>query len=71
MLNSDLSVTNQIMRPKAYCFDELVDRNTLANFMETDFIGLLFEKKYIYGDKMARYLIVEIKTMDYLRLRII
>ena len=33
--NSELTVDNQIMRPKAGYFDELVDRNLLTNFRET------------------------------------
>lgn len=34
-LNSALTVDNQIMKPKADYFDELVERNTLTNFRET------------------------------------
>lgn len=54
---SELTVDNQIMKPKADYFDELVDRNLLTNFRETakqlevrekDFISFLVEKKYIY-----------------------
>ena len=30
--NSELTVSNTIMRPKADYFDELVDRNLLTNF---------------------------------------
>ena len=58
--NSALSVDNQVMRPKADYFDELVDRNLLTNFRDTAkqlgvqqkaFIAFLLEKKYIYRDK--------------------
>ena len=59
-VNSSLTVDNQIMKPKADYFDELVDRNLLTNFRETakqlqvkekDFIRFLLEKKFIYRDK--------------------
>ena len=65
ILNSDLSVKNQIMAPKADYFDELVDRNLLTNFRETakqlkvkekDFIEFLLERKYIYRDKKGKLL---------------
>ena len=58
--NSALTVDNQIMKPKADYFDELVDRNLLTNFRETakelgikekSFIKFLLDKKYIYRDK--------------------
>ena len=64
-VNSALTVDNQIMRPKADYFDELVDRNLLTNFRETakqleikekNFIGFLLEKKYIYRDKRGKLL---------------
>lgn len=63
LVNSDLTVKNQIMLPKAEYFDELVERNTLTSFRETakelgikerDFIHFLFEKKYIYRDKKGK-----------------
>ncbi len=63
LVNSDLTVKNQIMLPKAEYFDELVERNTLTSFRETakelrikerDFIQFLFEKKYIYRDKKGK-----------------
>ena len=63
--NSALAVDNQIMKPKADYFDELVDRNLLTNFRETakqlevkerDFIRFLIEKKYIYRDKKGKLL---------------
>lgn len=59
-LNSELTVENQIMKPKADYFDELVDRNLLTNFTETakilgikpkKFIQFLIDKKFIYRDK--------------------
>lgn len=61
--NSALTVNNQIMKPKADYFDELVDRNLLTNFRETakqlevkerDFIRFLLNKKYIYRDKRGK-----------------
>lgn len=57
---SELTVTTQIMQPKADYFDELVDRNLLTNFRETAkqlgirervFIAFLMDRKYIYRDK--------------------
>ena len=62
-VNSELTVQNQIMAPKADYFDELVDRNLLTNFRETakqlgigekKFISFLMEKKYIYRDKRGK-----------------
>lgn len=61
--NSELTVRNQIMQPKADYFDELVDRNLLTGFRETakqlgvkekPFIQFLLEHKYIYRDKRGR-----------------
>jgi len=63
--NTELTVDNQIMRPKAEYFDELVDRNLLTNFRETakqlnikqrDFVGFLLDKKYLYRDKRGKLL---------------
>lgn len=60
---SVLTVENQIMKPKADYFDELVDRNLLTSFRETakqlevkerDFIQFLLNKKYIYRDKHGK-----------------
>lgn len=60
---SQLSVDNQIMKPKAEYFDELVDRNLLTSFRETakqlgikekTFIQFLMDKKYIYRDKKGK-----------------
>lgn len=62
-VNSELVVNNQIMKPKADYFDELVDRNLLTNFRETAkqleikekaFIGFLLDKKYLYRDKRGK-----------------
>ena len=61
--NSELTVDNQIMKPKADYFDELVDRNLLTSFRETakqfeigekKFINFLLDKKYIYRDKKGK-----------------
>ena len=60
---SELTVTNQIMQPKADYFDELVDRNLLTNFRETakqigvkekTFIQFLTEHKYLYRDRRGK-----------------
>ena len=62
---SALTVENQIMKPKADYFDELVDRNLLTNFRETAkqlevgpkaFVAFLLEHKYIYRDKRGKLL---------------
>ena len=63
LINSNLAVDNNIMKPKAEYFDELVDRNLLTNFRETakqlhigekSFIKFLIDKKYLYRDKRGR-----------------
>lgn len=60
---SSLTVENQIMKPKADYFDELVDRNLLTNFRETAkqlevgpkaFVSFLIEHKYLYRDKRGK-----------------
>lgn len=60
---STLAVDNEIMRPKADYFDELVDRNNLTGIRETAkelhigervFINYLLEHKYIYRDKRGK-----------------
>lgn len=60
---ADLTVTNQIMQPKADYFDALVDRNLLTSFRETakqlgipprQFIQFLTEHKYVYRDKKGK-----------------
>lgn len=52
-----LTTENQIMKPKANYFDELVDRNTLTNFRDKAkmlhigqkyFINWLLERKFVY-----------------------
>lgn len=62
-VNSELTVKNQILQPKADFFDELVDRNLLTSFRETakelnikekKFINFLIDKKYIYRDKKGK-----------------
>ena len=62
-INSDLTVQNQIYKPKAAYFDQLVDRNLLTNFRETAkqlgikervFVGFLLDHKYIYRDKKGK-----------------
>lgn len=61
--NSALAVHNQIMKPKADYFDELVDRNLLTGFRETakelgvgpkTFVSFLLNKKYVYRDKKGK-----------------
>ena len=60
---SELMVQNQIMQPKAECFDELVDRNLLTGIRETAkelhigqkaFVSFLLEKKYLYRTKKGK-----------------
>lgn len=60
---SALTVDNEIMKPKADYFDELVERNTLTNFRETAkqleikekvFINFLLDHKYVYRDKRGK-----------------
>lgn len=60
---SVLTVENQIMKPKADYFDELVDRNLLTNFRETAkqldvkpkaFVSELLSRKYIYRDQKGK-----------------
>lgn len=69
--NSALTVQNTIMAPKAYYFDELVERNTLTNFRETakqlnippkKFVNFLLERKFIYRDKKGKLLPYEDKN---------
>lgn len=63
VINSQLTVDNTIMKPKADYFDELVDRNLLTNFRETakqlevgekKLIKFLIEHKYVYRDKRGK-----------------
>ena len=60
---SELTVDNQIMKPKAEYFDELVERNLLTSFRETAkelgikekaFIAFLIDHKYLYRDKKGK-----------------
>lgn len=69
--NSQLTVQNQIMQPKADYFDELVDRNTLTNFRETAkelgvppkrLVQFLIDRKYLYRDKRGKLLPFENKN---------
>lgn len=69
--NSQLTVQNQIMQPKADYFDELVDRNTLTNFRETAkelgvppkrLVQFLIDRKYLYRDKRGKLLPSENKN---------
>lgn len=68
---SAAKVENEIMRPKAGYFDEVVDRNLLTNFRETakelgikpkTFVNFLIDKKYIYRDKRGKLLPYEDKN---------
>lgn len=61
--NSDLTVRNQVMQPKADYFDQLVDRNLLTNFRDTakqlgikprTFTAWLVDHKYLYRDKSGK-----------------
>lgn len=60
---SELTVENQIMKPKADYFDDLVDRNLLTGIRETakefnikqnKFVDFLIDKKYLYRDKKGK-----------------
>lgn len=77
-LNSKLAVDNQIMKPKADYFDELVERNTLTNFTETakqlgiqrkQLISFLMDKKYLYRDKKGKLLPYERKNKGYFEIK--
>lgn len=63
MQNSQLVVKNEIMKPKADYFDDLVDRNLLTSFRETAktlrikekvFVNFLLEHKYVFRDKKGK-----------------
>ena len=69
--NSNLTVKNAIMAPKADYFDQLVDRNLLTNFRETakelgvaprTFVQFLLDKKDIYRDQKGKLLPYEGKN---------
>lgn len=62
-INSNLSVQNAIMQPKAEYFDGLCDRESLTGIRDTakllgiaqnDFVKWLIDHKYIYRDKRGR-----------------
>lgn len=62
---ASLTVDNEIMRPKAEYFDELVDRNLLTNIRDTakelkikqsEFVKFLLDRKYLYRDKSGKLL---------------
>ena len=76
--NSALTVSNQIMAPKADYFDELVERNTLTNFRETAkqlgigpkaFVKELVNRKYLYRDKRGKLLPYEDKNDGLLQVK--
>jgi len=61
--NSKLIVVNEIMKPKAEYFDDLVDRKLLTGFRETakelgvkekTFVSFLLDHKYIFRDKKGK-----------------
>lgn len=61
--NSQLTVANEIMKPKAEYFDDLVDRNLLTSFRETAkalgvkekiFVKFLLDHKYVFRDKKGK-----------------
>ena len=63
LVNSELTVQNQIMKPKADYFDELVDRNLNTGIRETakelgfkerTFVAYLLDGKYLYRDKRGK-----------------
>ena len=69
--NSELSVQNAIMAPKADYFDDLVDRHLLTSFRNTAkelgippkaFVGWLLEKKYLYRDQKHKLVPYENKN---------
>ena len=61
--NSELTVKNQVMLPKAEYFDDLVDRGANLSFRETAkelrvkekaLIGFLLEHRYVYRDRKGK-----------------
>ena len=61
--NALLETANQIMKPKAEYFDELVNRNLLTSFRDTakqlhikerDFVNFLIGRNYVYRDKKGK-----------------
>lgn len=62
-INSNLTVQNAIMQPKAEYFDGLCDRESLTGIRDTakllgikqnDFVKWLIARKYVYRDKRGR-----------------
>lgn len=69
--NSELSVQNAIMAPKADYFDDLVDRHLLTSFRDTAkelgippkaFVAWLLEKKFLYRGKKGKLMPYEDKN---------
>ena len=63
LANSELTVQNAIMAPKAECFDELMDRGGLTSLRDSakllhikqnDFIRYLLDHKYLYRDRGSK-----------------
>lgn len=63
LANSELTVQNAIMAPKAECFDELMDRGGLTSLRDSakllhikqnDFIRYLLDHKYLYRDQGSK-----------------
>lgn len=61
--NAQLTVSNQIMQPKAEYFDQLVDRNLLTGIRDTAkelgvkqnvFVNFLLDKGYLYRTKKGK-----------------
>ena len=69
--NSELTVQNAIMAPKADYFDDLVDRHLLTSFRDTAkelgippkaFVAWLLEKKFLYRDQKHKLVPYENKN---------
>lgn len=69
--NSELTVQNAIMAPKADYFDDLVDRHLLTSFRDTAkelgippkaFVGWLLEKKFLYRNQKHKLVPYENKN---------
>lgn len=63
LANSELTVQNAIMAPKAECFDELMDHGGLTSLRDSakllhikqnDFIRYLLDHKYLYRDQGSK-----------------
>lgn len=76
--NSELTVQNAIMAPKADYFDDLVDRHLLTSFRDTAkelgippkaFVGWLLEKKYLYRDQKHKLVPYENKNNGLFKVR--